>query len=227
MHPSRRLQLLVRKRLHPKTHAVDSGPRPGRRFSFFHRFRVRLQGHLCKPSVAAPVHFNAARSFRRERVPNRLQNSLQLLRLQQTGCPASKVNRIDEKLRPVALATRCLRASRGHWFIPSFQGPLVHPELRWAASPHHSRRLQQLPMPPNLPAQGLHIRRKPFLRHHPRMKIAIGALRLAEGHLHVDSKPSHGTKTLAHLPQRGSAPRLIRLILEDCPETGSFLRKPG
>jgi hypothetical protein len=35
------------------------------------------------------------------------------------------------------------------------------------------------------------------------MKIAVGALRLTEWHLHVNSQSLHRTKTLAHLSQLG------------------------
>src|SRR5258705_6315631 len=53
-------------------------------------------------------------------------------------------------------------------------------------------------MLPNLPANRLHIRRKLATSHHSRMKIAIGTLRLAERHLHVNPELPHHPKTLAH-----------------------------
>ena len=62
----------------------------------------------------------------------------------------------------------------------------------------YSRRSQQSAVFAYFPARRLNIRHKPFLRHHSRMKIAICALRLAEGHLYVNPELSHRTKTLAH-----------------------------
>src|SRR6266853_1122569 len=53
-------------------------------------------------------------------------------------------------------------------------------------------------MPPNLPANGLNIRRKPATSHHTRIKITIRTARLAEWHLHVNPQLSHHPKTLAH-----------------------------
>src|SRR5260370_39131849 len=53
-------------------------------------------------------------------------------------------------------------------------------------------------MLPNLPANRLHIRRKPAASHHSSMKITIRTLRLAERHLHVNPELPHHPKTLAH-----------------------------
>src|SRR5260370_12329650 len=53
-------------------------------------------------------------------------------------------------------------------------------------------------MPSNLPANRLHIRRKPATSHYPRMKITIRTLRLTERHLNVNPQLLHHPKTLAH-----------------------------
>src|SRR6266403_3412781 len=124
-----------------------------------------------------------------EPLPNRIQYVLQMNRLQQTRRPPAKINCVHCKFRPIRLATR-LPAVVGH--SPARRGgPL-------ATSPPDSRRPQQLPMPPNLPANRLHIRRKSRRRHHSRMKIAISTPRLTERHLHVNPNLLHHPKTLAH-----------------------------
>src|SRR4029077_16163888 len=48
----------------------------------------------------------------------------------------------------------------------------------------------------------LHIRRKPRRRHHPRMEVAICALRLTKRHLHVNPKCIHSS-------QNSSTPLLV------------------
>src|SRR5260370_405356 len=75
-----------------------------------------------------------------------------------------------------------------------------------------ARCLQQLLMLPNLPANHLHIRRKPATAHYSRMKVAVGALRLAERHLHVDSELLHHPKTLAHTRCKTLNQRTLSLV---------------
>src|SRR6267142_1853429 len=182
--PSRRNHFLIHKRLQPKTNPVN--PRANPRPSLFHRNRLRisLQRHLGK--------------LRRETFPNRFQNSLQMGRIQQARRPPAKVNRIH---RNPFLGVR-----------PAFRsGPFAHLACSLAHSLHrrqtaaprppkpiHPRRLQQLPMPSNLTANRLRVRRKPRRRHHSRMKIAIRTLRLTKRHLNVNPELSHRPKTLAH-----------------------------
>src|SRR5262249_35203709 len=85
----------------------------------------------------------------------------------------------------------------------------------------HASGIQQPWMLANLLTHSLHVRGKPVLRHHSRMKIAVSTLRLAERHLHVNSELFHYAKTLAHLSQPRSA---LRARLSD--QCGCQ-RKPG
>src|SRR6266702_2166587 len=196
VHPPRRHQFLVRERLQPKAHPVNSRPYPCRRLFILNRLRVRLQRHLFKLRSVGPVFRGGPHS---KRSPDHIQNVFYMNRLKQTRRPAPDVDRVNSPtFSPVAGFTLW-----GH----STAAPSVTGQT---PSPIHSRRLQELPMSMNLPANCLHIRRKPATRHHSGMKITIGTLRLAERYLHVNPELTHHSKTLAHpCPNQPRAPILL------------------
>src|SRR6266403_5495325 len=170
VHPARGNQFLVRERLQPKAHSVNSGAHPGRRLLSLNRLRVRLQRHL--------------RQIRHKCSPDHIQDVLQMRWVQKARRPPTYVNRVHHGFvaQPLLLAL-----SLPNGAVRLSCQVLTHPS-----------RPEQLAMLPNLPANRLHVWRKSAAGHYSRMKIAIRTLRLAERHLHVNPKLPHCTKTLAH-----------------------------
>src|SRR5437660_978583 len=203
VYPPRRNQFLVRKRLQPKAHAVNSRPHPCRRLLSLNRLRVRLQRHLHQvhastlvgPAWSLPrpgrggeplgvqrlaAAFPTATIFPLgtfiERHPNHIQNVLQMSRIKQARRPPANVNRVH------------------YGFVAQ---PLLAVRLFCQVLTYPSRS-QQIPMLPYLPANRFYIWRKTAAGHYSRVKITVGTLRLAERHLHVNPELPHRRKTLAH-----------------------------
>src|SRR5216683_3105966 len=77
---------------------------------------------------------------------------------------------------------------------PSANVNRIHHCIRNPRRQTHARRRIELPMPRHLLADALHIRREPRRRHHPRMEVAISALRLTKRHLHINPKSVHNSQ---------------------------------
>src|SRR5467141_3378785 len=205
--PPRRNQFLVHKRLHPKTNPVNPGPHPSLGLFPLDCLRVRLQRNLHQIFTNAVVGAAFQSGPLAKRSSNRIQNALQVPRIQQTRRPSANVNRVNSvSFLSVKGAFRlpCSSCGGGRFphstrhFVVSVYGRSPPRRTPQTPRPIRPRRPQQLPMSPNLSANRLHIRRKSATSHHPRMKITIGTLRLAERHLHVNPNLPHHPKTLAH-----------------------------
>ncbi len=205
VHPPRRHQFLIHKRLHSKTNPIDPRRHPSGRLLRINGLRIRLQRHLFKFRCVGPTWSMP----RLGRGGERLGVRRFTLSFEGLACPelrgaavfptagavnsgtrtkcfpnriqnASQVSRIQQTRRPPANVNRV----HGRRFVAQ---PILAVLLsKDTIAPSYPRPPQQLPMSTNLLANCLHIRRKPAARHHPGMKITIRALRLAERHLHVN-----------------------------------------
>src|SRR5882762_7781257 len=99
MHPPRRLQLLIAKRLHPKTNPINPRRHPSRRLLLSNRLRIRLQSNFRQLASKIP--------------PNRIHKPSQMPRIKQTRRPAADINRIHHHIRKRSRQTNPGRLIKG------------------------------------------------------------------------------------------------------------------
>src|SRR5712672_1479835 len=85
VHPPRRLQLLIAKRLHPKTNPINPRPHPSRRLLLRNSLWIRLQSDFRQLASKIP--------------PNRIHNPSEMPRIKQTRRPAADIDRIHHRIR--------------------------------------------------------------------------------------------------------------------------------
>src|SRR5216684_1067903 len=85
VHPPRGLQLVIAKRLHPKTNAIDPHRHPSRRLLLRNRLRVRLQRDCAQ--LAGKI------------LADGTNDASQVLRIKQTRRSPANVNRIHGRIR--------------------------------------------------------------------------------------------------------------------------------